>query len=88
MLKKSVSGILVVRIAFLSVAFYLLSTLLFPHLLLSQGSGDLKRGVVKITAQAEGQQSKVGTDSSYVLTRTPPTLSRRRMWWKEIPSPP
>jgi len=76
MLKKSVSGILVVRIAFHSVAFYLLSTLLFPHLLLSQGSGDLKRGVVKITAQAEGQQSKVGTgfvvrvdkDAAYIVT--------------------
>ncbi|MBX3329911.1 MAG: SUMF1/EgtB/PvdO family nonheme iron enzyme [Nitrospira sp.] len=76
MLKKSASDVLVVRIAFLATALCLLSTSLVPHDLLAQGSEDLKRGVVKITARGEGQQSKVGTgvvvrvdhDAAYIVT--------------------
>ena len=76
MLKKSASGVLVVRIAFLTVVLCLLSPVLVPHALWAQGGDDLKRGVVKITAQGEGQQSKVGTgfivrvdkDAAYIVT--------------------
>lgn len=49
------------RTAFLTAALWLLSTFLFPHNLQAQGSEDLKRGVVKITARGKGQQLKVGT---------------------------
>ncbi len=63
-------------IAFFPVAFCLLSTFLVPHDLWGQSSDDLKRGVVKITAQGEGQQPKVGTgvvvrvdkDAAYIVT--------------------
>jgi hypothetical protein len=76
MLKKSASGVLVVRIAFLTVILCLLSTSFVQHGLWAQSSDDLKRGVVKITAQGEGQQPKVGTgvvvrvdhDAAYIVT--------------------
>ena len=64
------------RTAFVMATFWLLSTFLLPHLLWGQDIDDLKRGVVKITAQVEGQQLKVGTgfvvrlekDSAYIVT--------------------
>ncbi|MDF0674089.1 MAG: SUMF1/EgtB/PvdO family nonheme iron enzyme [Nitrospira sp.] len=76
MLKKSASGVLVARVVFLTTAFCLFSTLFVPHDLWAQGSEHLKRGVVKITAQGEGQQPKVGTgvvvrvdkDVTYIVT--------------------
>ena len=50
-------------------------TFFFPPLLLAQDIDDMKRGVVKITAQAEGK-TKVGTgfivrlekDAAYIVT--------------------
>jgi len=61
MLKKSASGVLVVRIVFLTTALCLFFTSFVPHDLWAQSSEDFKRGVVKITTQGEGQQAKVGT---------------------------
>ncbi|MDF0652226.1 MAG: hypothetical protein CV081_04030 [Nitrospira sp. LK265] len=66
----------IVRIAFFPVAFFMLSTSFVPHDLWAQVSDDLKRGVVKIIAQGEGQQSKIGTgivvrvdkDAAYIVT--------------------
>jgi hypothetical protein len=66
----------IVRIAFLATVFCLLSTSFVLHDLWGQSSDDLKRGVVKITAQGEGQQAKVGTgvvvrvekDAAYIVT--------------------
>lgn len=76
MLKKSTSGVLVVKIACLTAALCLLSTSFVPQDLWAQGSDDLKRGVVKITAQGEGLQPRVGTgfvvrvdkDTAYIVT--------------------
>lgn len=64
------------RTAFLTAALCLLSASFAPHDLWAQGSDDLKRGVVKIIAQGEGQQPKVGTgivvrvdkDVTYIVT--------------------
>lgn len=64
------------RNPFLMAALWLLYTLLFPHVLLSQAGDDLKHGVVKITARGEGHQPKVGTgvvvrvdkDAAYIVT--------------------
>ena len=64
------------RIAFVTAGFWMLATLLLPHLLWGQDIEDLKKGVVKITAHVEGQQPKVGTgfivrvdkDAVYVVT--------------------
>lgn len=60
---------------FLMVALGLLSSALFPTDLWAQGGDELKRGVVKITAQVEGK-TKVGTgvvvrtdkDAAYIVT--------------------
>lgn len=54
----------------------LLPALLVPDFLQAQDIAQVKKGVVKITAQGEGQQSKVGTgfivrldkDASYIVT--------------------
>jgi Sulfatase-modifying factor enzyme 1/Trypsin-like peptidase domain len=60
----------------LSLSVLLLLAVLFPHALCAQDIGQVKKGVVKITAQVEGQQPKVGTgfivrvekDAVYVVT--------------------
>jgi S1-C subfamily serine protease len=78
----------IVKIAFLASALCLFSTLFVPHDLWAQGSEHLKRGVVKITAQGERQQTKVGTgfvvrinkDAAYIVTAAHVV--------EEIPSPP
>ena len=63
---------------FHGLSFYvlLLLAVLFPHALCAQDIAQVKKGVVKITAQVEGQQPKVGTgfivrvekDAVYVVT--------------------
>ncbi|MGE0471806.1 MAG: SUMF1/EgtB/PvdO family nonheme iron enzyme [Nitrospira sp.] len=66
------------RTFFVTVALWLLSMFLVPHDLWAHNNDDLKRGVVKITAQGEGQQPKVGTgvivrldnDALYIVTAT------------------
>lgn len=66
----------IVKSAFLTAAFCLLSTAFIPHDLWAQGSEEFKRGVVKITAKGEAQQVKVGTgvvvrvelDATYIVT--------------------
>lgn len=66
----------VVRTGFVAAGFWVLFTFLLPHLLWGQDIDDLKNGVVKITAHAEGQQPKVGTgfivrvdkDAAYIVT--------------------
>lgn len=65
----------IVRIAFLTATVCLLSTSFVQQDLLAQGSDDLKRGVVKITAQVDGK-TKVGTgvvvrvdkEAAYIVT--------------------
>jgi formylglycine-generating enzyme required for sulfatase activity len=60
----------------ITVVCALLAVLFFPHALWAQDIDDLKKGVVKITAQVEGQQPKVGTgfivrlerDAAYIVT--------------------
>jgi hypothetical protein len=52
---------LIARNAFLLTALCLLCTTLDPHDLWAHGSEDFKRGVVKIIAQGEEQQPKIGT---------------------------
>jgi hypothetical protein len=64
------------RTVFVTAGFWILSTVLLPHLLWGQDIEDLKKGVVKITAHVEGQQPKVGTgfvvrvekDATYIVT--------------------
>jgi Sulfatase-modifying factor enzyme 1/Trypsin-like peptidase domain len=76
MLKKPASGVVAVKAAFLAAALYLLATSFLPYNLWAHNNDDLKRGVVKITAQGEGQQAKVGTgvivrldkDALYIVT--------------------
>lgn len=66
----------IVRTAFATAGFWMLAAFLLPHLLWGQDIDDLKNGVVKITAHAEGQQPKVGTgfvvrvekDATYIVT--------------------
>jgi hypothetical protein len=66
----------IVKIVFLTTVLCLLSTSFVQQDLWAQGSEDLKRGVVKITARGEGQQPKVGTgvvvrvdrDAAYIVT--------------------
>ncbi len=66
----------IVKIAFLATVFCLLATSFLPYILWAHNNDDLKRGVVKITAQGEGQQAKVGTgvvvrvekDAVYIVT--------------------
>ena len=66
----------IVRTAFVTAGFWMLAAFLLPHLLWGQDITDLKKGVVKITAHVEGQQSKVGTgfivrvdkDAAYIVT--------------------
>lgn len=61
-----------------TVALWQLSMFLVPHDLWAHNNDDLKRGVVKIIAQDEGQQAKVGTgvvvrldkDAVYIVTAT------------------
>jgi hypothetical protein len=76
MLKRPTRGAPILRIPFFTAALCLLSTSFVSHDLWAQGSDDLKRGVVKITARGEGQQPKVGTgvivrvdnDALYIVT--------------------
>lgn len=64
------------RAAFVPAWFALLIPLFAPQTLLGQNLEDLKSGIVKITAQVEGQQPKVGTgfivrldkDAAYIVT--------------------
>ena len=64
------------RTAFVATWFTMLTLILFPPTLRAQDFEELKSGVVKITAQVEGQQPKVGTgfivrlekDVAYIVT--------------------
>ncbi len=64
------------RTAFVTAGFWMLATFMLPHILWGQDIEDLKKGVVKITAQVEGQQPTVGTgfivrlekDAAYIVT--------------------
>lgn len=76
MLNQFVSDVLAATAAFLAAVLCLFFLSLVPHDLWAHNNDDLKRGVVKITAQGEGQQPKVGTgvvvrldkDAAYIVT--------------------
>ncbi len=64
------------RTAFVTAGFWMLATFMLPHILWGQDIEDLKKGVVKITTQIQGQQPTVGTgfivrlekDAAYIVT--------------------
>jgi hypothetical protein len=78
MLNKFVSDVLAAKAAFLAAVLCPFFLSLVPHDLWAYNNDDLKRGIVKITAQGEGQQAKVGTgvvvrldkDAVYIVTAT------------------